>query len=309
MHNHALFAKYGYFASCLSVALICLYSSIVQAASQPLLWQVQDKKSQVRLYLFGSLHYGNEAFYPLPDAVLQAYRDTDVLAVELDIDALDGQKLRAALEQHGYYAGKKNLQADLDTQTWTSLINVANSLDIDARQLNQFKPWLTAMQLTNRQLARSDYQQSLGLDKYFLSVARNQKAVLELESLDEQMQLFSQLNDVEQIAFLQTTLNEHDKAEESLGRLADAWYRGDEDLLHTLVFSAFRKRELGQKLYQAIFVERNKKMLNVIDAQLKESQKIFLVVGIGHMLGEDGLVSLFEARGYRVTQVNTAQKD
>lgn len=309
MHNHTLSAKYGYFASCLSVALICLYSSIVQAASQPLLWQVQDKESHVRLYLFGSLHYGNAAFYPLPDAVLQAYREADVLAVELDIDALDGQKVRTALEQHGYYAGEKNLQADLDTQTWTSLINVANSLDIDARQLNQFKPWLTAMQLTNRQLALSDYQQSLGLDKYFLSEARNKKAVLELESLDEQMQLFNQLSDAEQIAFLQTTLSDHNMAEESLSKLADAWYRGDEQALHTLVFSAFRKRELGQKLYQSIFVERNKKMLNVIDAQLKESQKIFLVVGIGHMLGEDGLVSLFEERGYRVTQVNTAQKD
>ena len=75
------------------------------------------------------------------------------------------------------------------------------------------------------------------------------------------------------------------------------------------MFSAFRKRELGQKLYQSIFVERNKNMLNAIDAQLKESQKIFLVVGIGHMLGDDGLVSLLEGRGYRVTQVNTAQKD
>ena len=309
MHNHTRSARHGYFASCLSVALICLYSSVVQAASQPLLWQVQDKESRVRLYLFGSLHYGDEKFYPLPDAVLRAYRDSDILAVELDIDALDGRKVRTALEQNGYYAGEKNLQTGLDSQTWTSLINVANTLDVDVQRLNQFKPWLAAMQLTNRQLALSDYQQSLGLDKYFLSEARNQKVVLELESLDEQMQLFNQLSEIEQREFLQTTLNEHEKAEESLNKLADAWYRGDEDVLQTLVFSAFRKRELGQKLYQSIFVERNKNMLNAIDAQLKESQKIFLVVGIGHMLGDDGLVSLLEGRGYRVTQVNTAQKD
>ena len=309
MHNHTRSARHGYFASCLSVALICLYSSVVQAASQPLLWQVQDKESRVRLYLFGSLHYGDENFYPLPDAVLRAYRDSDILAVELDIDALDGRKVRTALEQNGYYAGEKNLQTDLDSQTWTSLINVANTLDVDVQRLNQFKPWLAAMQLTNRQLALSDYQQSLGLDKYFLSEARNQKVVLELESLDEQMQLFNQLSEIEQREFLQTTLNEHEKVEESLNKLADAWYRGDEDVLQTLVFSAFRKRELGQKLYQSIFVERNKNMLNAIDAQLKESQKIFLVVGIGHMLGDDGLVSLLEGRGYRVTQVNTAQKD
>ena len=209
MHNHTRSARHGYFASCLSVALICLYSSVVQAASQPLLWQVQDKESRVRLYLFGSLHYGDEKFYPLPDAVLRAYRDSDILAVELDIDALDGRKVRTALEQNGYYAGERNLQTDLDSQTWTSLINVANTLDVDVQRLNQFKPWLAAMQLTNRQLALSDYQQSLGLDKYFLSEARNQKVVLELESLDEQMQLFNQLSEIEQREFLQTTLSEH----------------------------------------------------------------------------------------------------
>ena len=86
---HSVIAKRRIF---LWIIVTCFYSSALHAASQPLLWQVQDKDSRVRLYLFGSLHYGDETFYPLPDAVLQAHRDSDVLAVELDIDALDGKK-------------------------------------------------------------------------------------------------------------------------------------------------------------------------------------------------------------------------
>lgn len=286
-----------------------MFSSALHAASQPLLWQVQDKDSRVRLYLFGSLHYGDEAFYPLPDAVLQAHRDSDVLAVELDIDALDVEKVRAALKQYGYYPSEKNLQTQVGEQMWKTLTQVSENLGGDAQQLKPFRPWLAAMQLTNMQLSRSDYQQALGLDKYFLTASRDKKIILELESLDEQMQLFNQLSDAEQIEFLQVTLKEQATAEESLKKLANAWYRGDEHTLNELVFSAFRERKLGQKLYQFIFVKRNKQMLQVIDTYIEKSQKIFLVVGVGHMLGEDGLVALFEARGYRVTQVSTGQDD
>lgn len=297
---HSVIAKRRTF---LWIIVTCFYSSALHAASQPLLWQVQDKDSRVRLYLFGSLHYGDEAFYPLPDAVLQAHRDSDVLAVELDIDALDGEKVRAALKQYGYYPGEKNLQTQLGEKMWKTLTQVSENLGGDAQQLKQFKPWLAALQLTNMQLARSDYQQTLGLDKYFLTASRDKKIILELESLDEQMQLFNQLSDAEQVEFLQVTLNEQGKAEESLKRLADAWYQGDEPTLNELVFRSFRQRKLGHRLYQFIFVERNKQMLKTIDAYMKKAQKIFLVVGIGHMLGEDGLVALFQAQGYQVTLV------
>ena len=186
---------------------------------------------------------------------------------------------------------------------WKTLTQVSENLGGDAQQLKQFRPWLAAMQLTNMQLSRSDYQQALGLDKYFLTASRGKKIILELESLDEQMQLFNQLSDAEQIEFLQVTLNEQGKAEESLKRLADAWYQGDEPTLNELVFSSFRQRKLGHRLYQFIFVERNKQMLKTINAYMKKAQKIFLVVGVGHMLGEDGLVALFQAQGYQVTLV------
>lgn len=297
------FINFRHWVAALSIVLIGFFSIGVQAASQPLLWQVEDKNSQIRLYLFGSLHYGEEKFYPLPDTVLKAYNASDALAVELDIDALDGEQVHAAIQRYGYYRGKDNLQSHVGVQIWDKIKNITENFGIDAQQLKRFRPWLAAMQLTNLQLIRSNYQPSLGLDKYFLSESRHKK-ILELETLDEQMRLFTRLSDAEQIEFLQITLNEFPKAEESLKQLADAWYHGDELTLNKLVFSSFHEREVGNKLYQFIFVERNKQMLNAIDTYMNSSQRIFLVVGVGHIIGGEGLVALLEQRGYKVTRVN-----
>jgi uncharacterized protein YbaP (TraB family) len=284
-------------------------TGVVHAAPSPLMWQVEGKSSSARVYLFGSLHYGAENFYPLPDAVLEAFRLSDALAVELDIDELAIEQLQKMLQQEGRYTGNHNLKSQLGNNLWKKLTEICLQLAIDCQQFSQTKPWLAAMQIANLQLARSDYQQSLGLDNYFLTEARNKKSILELETLEEQLQLFSRLSEAEQIQFLDVTLAEYHKGQKSLYKLADAWYQGDEKKLSDLVFSAFRHREIGQTLYRLVFVARNQKMLNAIDEYMESSQKIFLVVGVGHMLGEDGLVALVKQKGYRVTQVDTRLQD
>lgn len=296
---------------CMSVLLwaLVVLNPVAHADSQPLLWQVQDETSQTRLYLFGSLHYGSEKFYPLPDAVLEAFEKSGVLAVELDIEALDAERIRDLLSSHGYYSGEQNLRSQMSEQMWQQLKGVSEQLAVDLQKLVRFKPWMAAMQLTNVQLAQSGYKQSLGLDNYFLTTSRGKKTVLELESLEEQIELFAQLTEAEQLAFLQITLRDFPKGRESLDKLASAWYRGDEEELNKLVFSAFEKQQLGKKLYQLIFVERNKKMLAALEKHMKSLSTIFLVVGAGHMLGNDGLVALLEQKGYRVTRVSTTMID
>jgi Uncharacterized protein conserved in bacteria len=308
-HCMSLKGRHHNIAAMLWIILICCFSSFVQAASQPLLWKVEDQRSQVRLYLFGSLHYGDKKFYPLPDTVLNAYQASDALAVELDIDALKAEQIHITLQRYGYYSDGKNLPAAAGVQLWQKIKDISSSLGIDAQQLTPFQPWLAAMQLTSLQLARSNYQPSLGVDKYFLSAARGKKNILELETLDEQMQLFSQLSESEQLEFLQITLKEHGTTEDSLNTLAEAWYRGDEKTLDEAVFSAFHERPLGKKLYQMIFVERNKQMVQTVEKYLKNIQQIFLVVGIGHMLGDDGLIALLEEKGYTVTRISPVLDD
>ena len=50
----------------------------------PLLYKVTDAEGNTA-WLFGSIHVGQDYFYPLPDYVTGAYENSDALAVEADM--------------------------------------------------------------------------------------------------------------------------------------------------------------------------------------------------------------------------------
>ena len=50
-----------------------------------------------------------------------------------------------------------------------------------------------------------------------------------------------------------------------------------------------------------LFVERNRRWVPKIEACL-DGARCMIVVGAGHLVGADGLISLLRARGYTVEQ-------
>ena len=287
---------------------ICLVLSLflspsVLAQSTPLLWQVEDPATKVKAYLFGSMHYGADSFYPLPDSVMVAFKQSDTLMVELNIDVIDASHIQAEITRQGFYSDASTLSKHIGDDLWHRLSELCETLAFDPQAFSSMRPWLVAVQLLNRQLADSEFEQDLGLDNYFLKLAAKRKRIVELEQLSDQLQLFARLSEKDQIQFLQTTIDEYSQAQRNLRDLAEAWYRGDEAVLSALVFKGFHESDLGKKLYQPLFAERNQKMFATVTSSMKRSQRIFLVVGIGHMLGEDGLVRLFETAGYSVTRI------
>ena len=55
------------------------------------------------------------------------------------------------------------------------------------------------------------------------------------------------------------------------------------------------------EIYKVLFVERNRRWMPKIEACL-EGARCMIVVGAGHLVGADGLISLLRARGYTLEQ-------
>ncbi|MDQ2075696.1 TraB/GumN family protein [Marinimicrobium sp. ABcell2] len=293
----------------LTGALILSLLSLFSAPSfgaEPALWRVEQPQSGARLYLFGSLHFGAESFYPLPGRVLAAYQESDVLAVELDSDSLPPNLARQAVRRLGQYSENRNLSQHLDPELWFQLQHQSQALGLDPEQWLNIKPWLAALQLVSLQVSLSGYQQSLGLDSYFLGLARADQntEIRELETLEQQLALFAGLSERQQNDFLARTLQDFDAGSAYLSALAQAWQVGDVEALEKAVLGAFNEEDYSQKLYHRVFRLRNKAMVEVLDGYLNQGEKVFLVVGVGHLLGEDGLVNLLGQQGYRVSRVD-----
>jgi uncharacterized protein YbaP (TraB family) len=64
------------------------------------------------------------------------------------------------------------------------------------------------------------------------------------------------------------------------------------------------KRDYPQ-LYKALLVDRNKKWLPKVEAYFKTEKREFVLVGVGHLVGADGVLAALEKKGYRVEQLDS----
>ncbi len=272
--------------------------------ARPLLWRVQHRDRPEPVYLFGALHFGDDSFFPLPDSVLEAYDESDLLAVELDVSRVGPDRVRATLDRMGRYPSGVQLSERIGPALWEQLSRASERLGVDAESIVHLRPWLAALQLVNLQVARSDYEAGQGIDRYFLSKAAGTKPVEPLETLEQQLSLFADMTEGEQSAFLEHTLQDLEATGPQLRRMARAWREGDRDDLESVILGAFdRSDAFSQTLYRRVFKTRNEAMVDAVESYLSARQKVFLVVGIGHLIGPDGLVDSLQHAGYRVEQL------
>ena len=70
-------------------------------------WKATNGKGV--LYLLGSLHFGAQSLYPLPQMVNNAFNNSDVLVVEADINNLSSKEMAGGLPGKCRYADKSKL--------------------------------------------------------------------------------------------------------------------------------------------------------------------------------------------------------
>lgn len=284
--------------TCCSLVLFCL-SSLVLAASEPAFWQVTQGKATV--YLMGSMHFGDADFYPLPNEVERAYQRSDVLAVEVDMSKITPELASAAIHQHGRMPAGQTLSTRLSKKVYADLVERSERANLPLATLEHFQPWFVAVQLIEAEIRKTQLRQNLGIDLHFIE--KGLKPVQELETLEQQLGLFGNLSIAEQEKFLAQTLADMDNSRTYLREMADAWMRGDTRQLENTLIDPFRDNSETKELFKKVFTDRNEQMTAAVMRYLAQEKDVFFVVGIGHMLGEQGIVARLRRQGINISRV------
>ncbi len=277
--------------------LIFLGSPQVEASEGPF-WKVTGTNGTA--YLFGSVHFGTEAMYPLSGPVNAAFESADRLAVEIDLAALDPGAMMQLISTEGAYVDGTTLADHVSPKVWTALRQRAQQYAVPLELLAIQRPWLAAFTLTAMALGRKGFQESLGVDKHFLNRAKGRIPVVELEGFEYQMRLLTNLSAAEQERFLDATLRDLDAGSGTFENIVTAWRRGDAEALDAEINASWRNDSESQALYQRLIVKRNAEMEKKIVSLLESGGTTFVVVGAAHMVGENGLAQRLQDRGYRV---------
>ena len=289
------------------LALLCCMSTLVRA--EPLLWQVDHPESGGRAYLFGSVHFGSPGLYPLPDSVERTFSESEELVVELDIAAVAPNLAAEVMRKQGRYLEGGTLYQHLDERSLGALADICVELGLPIAAFENLKPWLVAVQITAFQMRRAGFDDKLGIDRHFIERVKRghspgPKSLVELETFEQQLSLFSALTDEEQAHFLAQTLRHFEAGPVLLKEILNAWKQGDANQLDALIKAGFSGDPLAARLYRLVYTQRNANMSVQLEQMLSDGRKLFVVVGAGHMVGEDGLVSLLRKQGARVKLIN-----
>ncbi|WP_460838740.1 TraB/GumN family protein [Noviherbaspirillum agri] len=257
-------------------------------------------------YLFGTIHVGKPAYFPLEGEVAQALSQASKLVLEIDVR--NDAPFQAALTKHGRYANGETVEQHLSPDSLNLLKQALQESGLAYDSMQHMKPWLLANLLMGLDLERNGYRRQYGIEYFLLSVAdREAKAVHELESAEYQMALFADMSDAMQEQYLRETLAEigSGSALRKAQGLINAWAEANGSAMENVLRASLSENTLSSDFTQRVLLDRrNPEMADKIEALLKNGESSFVGVGLLHLLGEKGLPALLQQRGYTVEKVH-----
>jgi uncharacterized protein len=277
-----------------------------------LLWQLQgaelDNKGMT-LHLFGSIHVGKSDFYPLHPRIEQLFRTADNLVFEVDPLSAASPQTAMQMQLRGMLPAGQTLADILSPAVLARLRSHTEKLGVALDRMMNFKPWMLTLLLANVQANALGYDAANGLESYFIRERAPQSRILELESIDQQLDM---LDSLDPAIFLDYSLEEFDQGSTQMDALVQAWQCADKEALSEQLFAALAaeaqasadQQVMVDQLSQRLFTDRNRVMAEGIENFVQAdngSGSWFVVVGSAHLLGEGSVVELLQERGYRVT--------
>jgi hypothetical protein len=284
-------------AACIALPALAAHA---QNGSTPLIWEARSPTNTV--YLFGTVHVGARKLYPLSPAVERAYSASRVLALEADPT---DQSAVLVATQRSTYAPPDGLARHISPELMGQLKKALPAIGLPVEYAEMMRPELLAMTLAMMEVGRQGYDPSLGLDIHLARRAKQDgKRIVELESIAGQLALLGSFSPELQEAMLRSAVEgiASGSLSADVRDLVSAWRAGDEKRLWQLVNKELEElppaqaQELREQLYDA----RNREMTEKIAAMLTGTEPTLVAVGVGHLLGDVGIVELLRKKGYTV---------
>jgi uncharacterized protein YbaP (TraB family) len=273
----------------------------VKTGEKEFVWEITSGSNTV--YLMGSIHVADADTFPLPMAVGDAFDESDILVVEVNVNETDEAESLALIMEYGKYPSGETLEDNLPEELYERLADQFAEWGIGIGYFKMYRPWLVENILEVSTLQALGYTSEYGIDVYFLeSAAARNMEIVELETEEFQIQLLANIPDDIMIKIIEINLDNPINIED-IEELFACWETGDAAAMETLVFEGLDDAPELIPFYQALYDDRNHTMMDKIVEFLEDDQTYFVVVGSGHLVGEEGLLNLLEDAGYSVNQL------
>lgn len=261
----------------------------------PPLWVVTGVQSAV--HLFGQAPWGVQVSDPWFDgATRSAFERSTAFQCEIP----DDPQLRDPDMLAVYGLATTPLSAVLDPPTAKRMSEAARAAGVEPASLESCRPWLAAQILDNAMRAgvRGDL---IDAEADLTRRARAQGSLVQFEwdRAGDVFAYFTSLGDAES-DYLRWTADRVVEGPAVLLRNATQWLAGE---LGGFEEEIAATRKVSPSLFEALLQRRNDAWIPRIEAALDQHAETFILMGMAHLLGTDGVLAQLQRRGHSVRRV------
>jgi len=267
---------------------VCAHSDV----GEGLLWRVQWPKQPAN-YVFGTIHVDDKRVKKLSDRVTSRFNKAKTLCLEI----LPNRETQVSIGLAMLLSKPHSLDQILGEKLFNRLSLSLNKIGVGPVQATHLKPW-AAMMLLSRPKGHGGY----ALDEQLYHWAEYQyKELCALETLKEQLAVFDQLSNKDQISLLVDTLDNLPMLHEMHEQLIQTYLTGNLDEIYQQSMELqTADHDLSQRLNDTLIDQRNIRMFNRMLPILNKGRS-FIAVGALHLPGKKGLLNLLREQGYIVS--------
>lgn len=271
-------------------------------------WRIEGNALAKPSYLYGTMHSKDSRMHNLGDSVMVSLQSCEAVALEIATNNMGIRDFFGAMKQ--MYMRDTTLK-DLYPPDTYQLVKKAVSKKMGILgvlyNVDKIKPMFLASLLgevdeENDEVNRERFL----LDMYFQDYGvKNNKSIISIESVEEQMAAIDQMPLTVQAEMLLEQVNNIGKEDSSMDFMIQKYLEQDLDAL----FSFYKNEQDTDtdSFDKAIVVNRNNIMAERMDSFMK-FMPTFTAVGALHLPGEEGIISLLRKKGYTVSPVYSSNK-
>jgi uncharacterized protein YbaP (TraB family) len=189
----------------------------------------------------------------------------------------------------------------LSPEAYGQLKKYCESNDIPLAALVRLKPAMVMVTLAVMELQKLGASLE-GVDfHYYTKGKKDGKRIAGFETAEEQIDMLISMGEGNEDAMVLNSLRDMKQTREMFEELILHWKKGDIEKLDQVMVSAIKKDY--PKLYKTLIVERNNRWTPKIKAMLKTDEREFVLVGVAHLGGEDGVLDQLKRAGCQVTRL------
>lgn len=272
----------------------------------PAVWQATDSRGN-SVYMMGTIHVADKDALVLPDYFEAAYAKCDALAVECDVSSAN---FDLSIYSKYMYTDGTTIKDHVPEEQYNAAVRTLTETGVYMSAFDYMKPVMWSEYVELAAAGEAGLSSNYGIDVNMIKRAKSDgKELLELESVDFQLELLANLSDdiqamlFEEIAY-DGVMEDYKKL---LAETYTEWKNGNDisEASASPTESSVDEEtlKLAEEYNKILIDDRNVGMEEKIKSYMEDGKKVMVLAGTAHFYGEKGIISLLENDGYTIRKL------